>query len=1000
MPNIVNIIFLETVMNQVKPQLSRRGLQRIKQILHDPRNCSIIFQNETFQETFTERIHHQVSEHGTIYMKPEPLDVWQNRSLRVAAQWYGSHLKSIENSPDIILLRTTESEIEIQNENENRLYRELTLERFLQEYISQSQVITLFESLKQVFELSQEQSSTQEVSSAVPRNTIGATSTDYAKHYSNEIIDAGIKSGTLFRGIIQVNKHYPVEAYVRLSEQVRGIEGDVLIPSILDRNRAVHGDVVAIELFARSAWNTKSTSGILSQVEQNFVDESLDNGEVSNRSTPTARVVGIVQRNWRLYAATFQIPERGDQRTLLAVPMDNRIPKVRINTRTGDQFFESRIAIRIDDWPRNSQYPSGHYVSILGPIGDIEAETKALMIENEIPLEVGFSENSVAHLPRSVEEWKVTEDQVQVRRDLRSRLVCSIDPPGCQDIDDALSVHWIGQGKGKNKNRTLIEIGVHIADVTHFVEHESLLDREARERGTTVYLADRRLDMLPAILSEQLCSIRERQDRYAMSVLWTVDGNTWEILKTWYGKTIIHSSHELDYQTAQLIVDDELSEEGKRKLVEDSGKPDQYKRVRDALLVLMEFSRDIKKERMHRGALELESGEVKFDINQSKTPTKLNVKEHLEVMSLVEEFMVLANKYVAKRIYDYFPSAAILRRHPPPRANDFTSLIETAAAKGFEIDFSSNKALADSLNKCVDENDPTVNFLMRMLSTYTMSEAAYFSTGSYEKDEFYHFGLAAEYYTHFTSPIRRYADILVHRQLQASVMVDKGQAQSLLLDNAKLSAICNHINMRNRNSAHAQVDSTKLFQALYFTNMLEQNQNLIEEGVIYAVRKNGFLVFVPKYSLKGAVFLREKDGTNLIPVNALLNSKLEFTGEFAFEPEQHRFTFQTTTGNFQVFQFDKVLVRIVVEPVRTSIPSIGLRLVNFGTDPEKRNAAPVKRKDLVKLANESGQSKSPSFREEHTKQILTSDVLMKYQQTNQEDSVYWLFEKFRSLSLN
>jgi DIS3-like exonuclease 1 len=310
------------------------------------------------------------------------------------------------------------------------------------------------------------------------------------------------------------------------------------------------------------------------------------------------------------------------------------------------------------------------------------------MIENGINLERQFSSSCMAHLPAKEGDWKVTEKDEKERRDLRSRLVMSIDPPGCEDIDDALSLYELPE---RWRGRKALEIGVHIADVTHFVPHDSLLDREARERGTTVYLADRRMDMLPFILSGQLCSLREQQDRFAMSVLWTLDAETFEVLEVWYGKSIIFSSHEFSYQTAHAILNDALPEKERSKLAEKTNREGEYETVRRTLNQMMVIARQYRKARELKGALELHSTEVKFEMTEQKNPSAIKTKQSLEVMKMVEEFMILANQSVAERIFRAFPTASLLRRHPIPREADFQSLLKAASSMGFAMNVESNK---------------------------------------------------------------------------------------------------------------------------------------------------------------------------------------------------------------------------------------------------------------------------------------------------------------------
>ena len=420
----------------------------------------------------------------------------------------------------------------------------------------------------------------------------------------------------------------------------------MVISSAFERNRAIHGDKVAVELYPRSQWqaidsrngngngNGSNTSTVLPPDEEEAIEDSdsSDKTRVSQQQ-PRGRVVGLLALKRRPYVCTIQIrstsvseteideapagadPTSTAQERILVIPMDRRIPKIRITTRQTHELLNSRLVVRIDDWERTSAYPEGHYLYQLGDIGDIEAETRALLVEHEIPTNA-FSDNALASLPPSSSAWSVTPDEEAYRRDLRgNELIMSVDPPGCQDIDDALSARRIKGG--------LLQFGVHIADVSHFVKEGSALDLEARDRGTSVYLADRRMDMLPAILSEQLCSIRGNTDRYAMSVMWKVRDDTLEVVDTWFGRTIIHSSNELDYKTAQLIVDDALPLEKREAL-------GNYVAARDSLLLLVRMARHLRAQRLERGALTLESVEVKFEMDDERNvPKNISTCEQL-----------------------------------------------------------------------------------------------------------------------------------------------------------------------------------------------------------------------------------------------------------------------------------------------------------------------------------------------------------------------------------
>ncbi|RCH78425.1 DIS3 mitotic control, partial [Rhizopus stolonifer] len=341
--------------------------------------------------------------------------------------------------------------------------------------------------------------------------------------------------------------------------------------------------------------------------------------------------------------------------------------------------------------------------------------------------------------------------------------------------------------------------------------------------GTTVYLADRRFDMLPSVLSERVCSLRHKVDRYAVSVIWTMDKNH-NVIDTWFGRTIIKSSCEMEYEQAQQLLDGKQTATGLDSSL--------CKKLKPSLIKLAQVLRVIRKRRLAKGALELEGSEVKFKITDKHQITDINIlflivhSHHcdyidtiMEIHGLVAEAMILANASVGKRIYDGFKDTAILRHHPPPSAKQFERLVKAAKSRGFSVDFSSNKALSKSLEEithgCKDNIE--IARLLKTMATIAMNEAGYISSGHYPVNEYYHYGLALEFYTHFTSPIRRYADIIAHRQLLMCVqdpttVKDAQERGSVMFKDRTISDICDNLNHKSRESKFAQRDSTELFQ--------------------------------------------------------------------------------------------------------------------------------------------------------------------------------------------
>ncbi|XP_037551040.1 DIS3-like exonuclease 1 [Nematolebias whitei] len=252
---------------------------------------------------------------------------------------------------------------------------------------------------------------------------------------------------------------------------------------------------------------------------------------------------------------------------------------------------------------------------------------------------------------------------------------------------------------------------------------------------------------------------------------------------------------------------------------------------------------------------------TRAQLDEDRNITALVPRQSLEVHETVAECMIYANCWVARKIQEAFPHHALLRRHPPPRQELFSQLVNTAKARGFTIDTRTNKALADSLDRAVAPQDPLVNRLLRMMATQAMSQAVYFSTGSHPEDQFYHYGLALDRYTHFTSPIRRYADIVVHRLLTAALAIEKGaELVKAQCSNKDMEELAEHINSRNRAAQQAQSSSVGVFQCLFFKERdPQQDPRCVSDAIIYSIRDNGVLVFIPEYGVKAPVYMKNKD---------------------------------------------------------------------------------------------------------------------------------------------
>ena len=649
---INGIIFLQSVINDLLSGSASQmnSYRKIVKLIRDPRKRSIFYPNEFSKETYLPRDDKMTQ------------DEWRIEMVINFAKYYYEHLGG--QKPIVILTN---------DENVVKNYQNRRLEVFV---LHASQYLKDFwPHLKALHEIYQEKCS-------VDLNAERNSQDEFEDHVKTDALELGIKSGKYIPGKLRVNKHHSeIEAFISNPKT----DEDILIPGKIFRNRAVDGDIVAVELLPKSEWRSKINK--LSVNNSNNDDELI--WERRADVNPTGKVVGIQQRNWREYICSISDNNMEEDelenkmKRIVVVPYDRKIPKIRILTSQLKTLKNSRFVARIDNWPINSKYPNGHFVKILGSIGDLQTEIETLLLENNISV-LPFSQGVLNEMPNP-ETWTPTEEDIEKRKDLRmSHLICSIDPKGCTDVDDALSIR-----KLKNGN---LELGVHIADVTHFVTPDSLSDKEASRRATTVYLADRRYDMLPSALSSNVCSLLSNVDRFAVSVLWELDPNHPEkVISTWYGRTLIKSSYKLTYEQAQDIIDGKTSYDDLQipELFMFKGKKQGYdKKIRqlaDNLKLLSRVSSAIQTHRERDGALTLEStSEVQFEFGDDKSHLleDLKPKAHLKIHETVAECMIFANHWVAKKIAKSFPQMSLLRRHPPPKRENFDELKQSAKSKG------------------------------------------------------------------------------------------------------------------------------------------------------------------------------------------------------------------------------------------------------------------------------------------------------------------------------
>ncbi|CAD5233492.1 unnamed protein product [Bursaphelenchus xylophilus] len=650
----------------------------------------------------------------------------------------------------------------------------------------------------------------------------GGKNPHYPYYMTERELDTAVREGTVRVGKFMVTMENRQEAYVQVNDTLK-----VLVHGVLNMNRAITGDSVAVYIFPESKWRAPEGRFRTQEVEEEKKEEFLEEEDEEKKNkkkenaVPTGRVVSIVKRQLKHYCGILEPPNVKNGSRCIFRPADRRLPSVIIDTRAYEMAIGKKVLASIVRWPADSWLPQGSLVRVIGQVGDKDAENEVILLEHDVRFR-DFTEEERAELPRA--DWKPASPLEPYRRDLTYLDICSVDPVGCTDIDDALHFRELSKGR--------YEVGVHIADVSHFVRAGSPLDLEASRRCTTVYLCGRRIDMLPERLSSHLCSLREHELRYAFSVIWELDENA-DIQRVEFTKSLIKSRRAFTYEQAQQLVD----------------KKDDQSVLALSLRGLMKLSKIMRERRRNRGSLTLASMEIRFDFDEKTgNPIGVSQKQSLDTMSMVEEFMLLANVSVAERVLHEFPGAAMLRRHPVPNQEAFKPLLEAAAEMGLEIKTDNNKVLAESLDKAVDPKNPKANQMLRMMATRCMTQALYFPAGTIPADQYRHYGLAIPIYTHFTSPIRRYADVVVHRQLATLLGVFKNTDMPKMFSRSALVFLSDEMNRKNRLAQRANRASVVLN-----TQFLLNNKPAEDDGFVTQLKENGVLVVVPKYGVDSVV---------------------------------------------------------------------------------------------------------------------------------------------------
>ena len=582
---------------------------------------------------------------------------------------------------------------------------------------------------------------------------------------------------SLFTGVIEMTQRGA--AFVIVDD----LDEDIRISKSLT-GMALNGDTVTVEL--------------LRQKKESRLEGKVI--EVVKRSR--TQFVGTIQKMKKF---AFVIPDNSRIHVDFFISKENMF-----KAKDGD-----KVLVELTDWPIGTPNPYGKVVKILGRAGEHNTEMHAIIaefgFETDFPPEVEADANAYPN--------KISASEIKKRRDVRDTLTITIDPLTAKDFDDAISFKFL------DKNR--YEVGVHIADVSHYVRANSALDDEAYNRATSVYLVDRTVPMLPERLSNDLCSLRPNVDRLAFSVIFEMDGNA-KVLNHWIGKTIIHSDRRFTYEEAQEVIE---------------GNSDEYAKE---ITQLNKMALAMRKQRFKNGAISFESDEYRFTLDDNGKPIDVVKKVRKEAHKMIEDYMLLANKTVAKHVYNVFKNKTLpYRVHESPNIEKMAFFIQTAKKFGYEINTQSHQTISDSINTMVEASEgKTEANILHPLAIRSM-EKAYYTT-----KETSHFGLGFDFYTHFTSPIRRYPDLIVHRLLESYLHGAKSA------DQAEIERACKHSSKMEQRATQAERASTKYKQIEFLSDFVGDRF----KGIISGVTEWGIFVELNDNHCEGMVRISDMKG--------------------------------------------------------------------------------------------------------------------------------------------